>query len=184
LVLKETEEVERLTGKYTTFEVPPPGAGLTTVIEAVRGVAMSEARMPALSRELLTKVVVRWLPFHFKIAPVTKPVPLTVSVKAEWPGAIESGTSGWLMEGIGFCAAQTPVTVANKKGNATTMKMSTLILVQDSRFLFAIGTSLQHQWITGRNEKKGVKKLTEKSPSLRCRIVSGPKHLASHRGDE
>src|SRR5271157_3024054 len=73
------EEVGKVASNETMFEAPPPGPGLTTVTEAVFGVATSEAGMAAVSRDLLTKVVVRELPFHFTVAPCTKPVPLTVS---------------------------------------------------------------------------------------------------------
>ena len=76
------------------FEVPPPGVGLTTVTEAVPALAMSVARMGAVSREPLTKVVVRGLPFHFTTAPETKPVPFTVSANPAEPGLTASGTSG------------------------------------------------------------------------------------------
>jgi hypothetical protein len=75
---------------------------LTTVTDAVRGVAMSEARIAALSVEPLTKLVVRGLPFHFTTAPTTKPVPFTVNVNPDPPDLIASGTTGSLMRGTGF----------------------------------------------------------------------------------
>ena len=46
------------------LEVPPPGVGLKTVTGAVPAVAMSPARIWAWSWMLLTKVVVRSLPFQ------------------------------------------------------------------------------------------------------------------------
>jgi len=70
---------------------------------------MSEARMPAFSCELLIKVVVRWLPFHFKTEPVTNPVPFTVKVNPVELGDFVSGTRGWLMRGTEFCAWPMPV---------------------------------------------------------------------------
>ena len=88
------EQAGSRTAKNTTFEVPPPGAGLTTVTEAVAAVAMSELRMDAVTCEPLTNVVVRGLPFQFTVEPDTKPVPLTVSVKPAPPGATAEGIKG------------------------------------------------------------------------------------------
>src|ERR1700682_1622907 len=104
-MLSETEEVGLVISKKTTFEVPPPGAGLTTVTEAVLKLAMSVASTVAVSFELLTKLVARVLPFHFTNEPDTKPVPFTVTLKAAPPGTTASGLSGWLMKGTGFAAA-------------------------------------------------------------------------------
>ena len=42
---------------------------------------MSDERMYAISREPLTKAVVRGLPFQFTVDPETNPVPFTVTVK-------------------------------------------------------------------------------------------------------
>jgi hypothetical protein len=50
--------------KKTTFEVPPPGAGLKAVTEAVLKVATSLAKTVAVSFELLMKLVARALPFQ------------------------------------------------------------------------------------------------------------------------
>jgi hypothetical protein len=70
------------------------GLGLATVTEAVEAVAMSDARMAAVSLELLTKVVARGLPFQFTTEPATNPAPFTVRVNAGPPGAVASGTNG------------------------------------------------------------------------------------------
>src|SRR5579872_6482997 len=82
------------TAKVTGFEVPPPGVGLVTVTVAVPTVAISVARIDAVSFELLTNVVARALPFQLTTDVDTKPVPDTVSVKAAPPGAAKVGTSG------------------------------------------------------------------------------------------
>jgi hypothetical protein len=82
------------TAKNTTFEVPPPVLGLDTVIEAVLAVAMFEAGTVAVNCELLTKVVLRGVPFQSTADPETNPVPFTVSVKLGPPGAVAVGTSG------------------------------------------------------------------------------------------
>jgi hypothetical protein len=115
-------------GRKTAFEVPPPGSGLTTVIKAVLGRAMSEERIKAISREPFTKAVVRGLPFQFTFDPGTNPVPLTTSVNVNPgtpAGAIASGTRGWLTKGTGFCAVTISVDQTNK---ATTLKMRTRIV--------------------------------------------------------
>src|SRR6476646_1378484 len=48
-----------------TFDVPPPGAGETTVTDACATALMSAASIAARNCEALTKVVVRVTPFHF-----------------------------------------------------------------------------------------------------------------------
>jgi hypothetical protein len=63
---------------------------------------MSEARTIAVSRERLTKVVVRGLPFHCTTEPETNPVPFTVRVNPVPPGLTAPGTRGWLIRGTGF----------------------------------------------------------------------------------
>ena len=55
---------------------------MKTVTEAVPGLAMSVARMAAVNRVALTKVVVRLLPFHCTTELLIKFVPFTVNVKA------------------------------------------------------------------------------------------------------
>jgi hypothetical protein len=100
--LSPIEELGVVTSKKSTFDVPPPGVGFTTVTEAVAAFATSEARILAVSRDRLTKVVVRGLPFHFTTELETKPVPFTVSVNAAPPGLAASGTRGWLIRGAGF----------------------------------------------------------------------------------
>jgi hypothetical protein len=59
--------------------MPPPG--LTTVTVTVPGVAMSLAGIEAVSCDALTKVVVRFEPFHRMVEPETKLDPLTVRGK-------------------------------------------------------------------------------------------------------
>lgn len=69
-----------LTVNDAAEDVPPPGAEVKTVTEAVPPEVMSEAGIVALSVVELTKVVVRLLPFHLTVLPFTKFVPVTVSV--------------------------------------------------------------------------------------------------------
>src|ERR1039458_3470062 len=76
--LSAIEELEGVTSKNITFDVPPPGLGFTTVTEAVPAAAMSEAGTFDVNRETLTKVVASELWFQFTTAPKTNPVPFTV----------------------------------------------------------------------------------------------------------
>ena len=52
---------------------------------------MSAARIAAVSRVVDTNVVVRGKPFQFTTAPLTRPLPLTVSVNGAPPGAVVVG---------------------------------------------------------------------------------------------
>jgi len=73
------------------LEVPPPGAGLKTVTEAVPAVAMSAAVICAVSCVLLPKVVVLALPFQRTTDELLKFVPVTVSVNAGSPAVLLLG---------------------------------------------------------------------------------------------
>jgi len=76
----------------SVFDAPPPGALLSTVTLAVSTVAMSAALILAVNRVLDTYVVARFDPFQRAVdAPSTKPVPLTVRVKADPPAAADAG---------------------------------------------------------------------------------------------
>src|SRR5882724_10918649 len=77
--------------KVWAFEVPPPGAGLNTVTDAVPTAATSVAGIAAVSCVAETKVVVRLAPFQRTIDPVMKLVPFMVSVNAGPPAAAEVG---------------------------------------------------------------------------------------------
>jgi hypothetical protein len=73
------------------FEVPPPGPGFTTVMDAVPAVATSEAGTVAVSCVDETDVVVRAEPFHCTVAPETKLLPFTVKVKPPLPAVTQVG---------------------------------------------------------------------------------------------
>ena len=76
----------------SSLDIPPPGAVLKTVKLALPGVAMSAAVIAACSCVLETKVVVRSTPFQRTVeTPLTKLVPLTVSVKAGPPAVVDAG---------------------------------------------------------------------------------------------
>ena len=73
------------------MEVPPPGVGLKTVTLAVPAVAMSAARIEAVTCVEETNVVVRFVPFHLTTELEMKLVPFTVSVKAAPPAVADEG---------------------------------------------------------------------------------------------
>lgn len=73
------------------FEMPPPGAGLKTVMGYVPGVTRSDAGMVAVSCVAAIYVVVRSEPLKRTTDPVTKLLPFTVSVKVALPGAFAVG---------------------------------------------------------------------------------------------
>src|SRR5207237_5724910 len=85
---------------------------VTTVTEAVPVAAMSAAGIAAVSCVALTKVVVRAAPFHCTVAPFTKPLPVSVSVKPAPPTIALAGDSD-VSVGAGLftanvCAADVP----------------------------------------------------------------------------
>ena len=74
--------------KVRALDAPPPpfaDAGLKAVTCALPTVAMSEAGICALSCVALINSVGRFAPFQRTVAPLTKFVPLTASVKAAPP---------------------------------------------------------------------------------------------------
>jgi hypothetical protein len=85
----------------TAFDVPPPGAGLTTVTLAVLIAAMSLAGIAAVTWVSLTKLVVRSAPFQRTTEFETKPVPFTMRVKAGPPTPVKFGLSVVIV-GTGF----------------------------------------------------------------------------------
>ena len=72
-------------------DVPPPGPGFTTVIDAVPAVATREAGTAAVSWMDETNVVVSAVPFQFTVEVETKFVPFTVRVKSVLPVVTQFG---------------------------------------------------------------------------------------------
>src|SRR2546426_72256 len=108
----ETVGTGLLIENVNTPDVPPSGPDRTTVTDAVPTAARSAAGMAAVSRAVLTKVVVRVAPFQRTVDPFTNPVPLTVSVKAAPPTVALIGVSPVIV-GMGLltgnvCAAEVP----------------------------------------------------------------------------
>jgi hypothetical protein len=92
LTVAEAGAIELSVGPETALIVndrlpdePPPGAGLVTVTVAVPAVAISAAVIAAANFVVLTNVVVLAAPLNFTTDVDTKPVPLTVRVKAALP---------------------------------------------------------------------------------------------------
>ena len=75
------------------FEVPPPGVGFTTVMEAVPAVAMSAAGTVAVSCVEETNVVMREVAPQRTVEVVTKLVPVTVKVNCGLPAVAQVGLS-------------------------------------------------------------------------------------------
>jgi hypothetical protein len=73
------------------FDVPPPGGGFVTVIEAVPAFATRAAVTVAVSCVEDTNVVVSAVPFQFTIEVETKFVPFTVKVNCGAPARHELG---------------------------------------------------------------------------------------------
>jgi hypothetical protein len=94
LLSKYKGVVRLVTWKKTTFETLEALGEFTTVMEAVPFVATLPDGTVAVNCEPLTNVVVRGTPFQSTVAPLTKPVPFTVRVKAGLPGTVVSGTRG------------------------------------------------------------------------------------------
>src|SRR5687768_6242022 len=96
-----------VTVRFTVPDVPPPGVGVNTVIASVPALATSVAGIAAVSDVDDMNVVVRADPLTRTTEPFTKPLPVTVRVKAPAPavwlvGAIDDSV------GAGF---ELPATV-------------------------------------------------------------------------
>jgi hypothetical protein len=99
-----------LTVKLKDPEVPPPGAGFVTVIGMVPPEAILAAEIVAVRTVGETKTVVVATPFQFMVAPLTKFVPLTVSVKEPPPTVTEVGLRE-VSEGAGLLDTTTEVSL-------------------------------------------------------------------------
>jgi hypothetical protein len=71
--------------------VPPPGAGFVTVTASLPALAMAAAGMAAVTWVDEMYVVVSVVPLKETVAPLTKPIPVTLSVKAAPPAVAELG---------------------------------------------------------------------------------------------
>src|SRR5207249_1991690 len=89
-------------------DVPPPGAGLNTVIWRSPAEAMSVARIAAVTCVASTYVVVRGDVLSLTSDVGTKLVPVTVNVKAAPPAATEFGASSVIV-GTGLITVTFPL---------------------------------------------------------------------------
>ena len=94
------------------FEVPPPGAGFTTVMDAVPAVAISPAVIVAVTVVEEIKIVLRAEPLKSTVDDALKFVPLTVRVNCAPPAIVEMGEIE-VVVGTGFltvnvCAPEVP----------------------------------------------------------------------------
>jgi hypothetical protein len=83
------------------FEVPPPGVGFTTVMDAVPAVAISPAVIVAVSVVEETKIVLRAEPLKSTVDDALKLVPVTVKVNCTPPASVEVGLIA-VVVGTGF----------------------------------------------------------------------------------
>jgi hypothetical protein len=81
------------TVKLTAFDVPPPGAGVFTVMGKFPAAAISETRICAVNLVALTNAVVRAVPLNRTTELFLKFVPLTVNVNASSPPVLLVGDS-------------------------------------------------------------------------------------------
>jgi hypothetical protein len=82
-----------VTVSVAPLDVPPPGAGLNTVMVGVPVLATSVAGIAAVTWVADPNVVVRARPLTWTTDAATKPVPVTVSVNAGLPAARLAGFS-------------------------------------------------------------------------------------------
>ena len=90
-----------LMGKLTAFDVPPPGAGLTTAIVAVPVLAMSAAVTSIVKVVAETNVVARSAPLNLTCELLRKLLPLIARVKVELPTMTDAGVNVVIV-GIGL----------------------------------------------------------------------------------
>ena len=87
----EMEGTGLLTVNVTAAEVPPPGAGVKTVMDNKAPTARSDAGIAAVNCVAFTKLVDRFDPLTRTTDPATKLPPLTVSVNPELPAIALAG---------------------------------------------------------------------------------------------
>jgi hypothetical protein len=93
------------------FDVPPPGAGFTTVIEAVPGVAIRAAVTVAASCVDETNVVASAVAFHFTVEVEMKFVPFTINVNCGPPAVAQVGLSD-VVVGAGLLIVKVTILVS------------------------------------------------------------------------
>ena len=111
---------ELATVKVSAVDVPPPGAGVKTVIDNVPEEATSDAGIVAVSCVLLTKAVVRLAPLTRTTEAEIKLLPVTVNVN---PGLPAVALVGDILanDGAGLLTASDRVPVVELSGLITPM---------------------------------------------------------------
>src|SRR5271155_3572427 len=89
---KATVEKAVRIGRYTTFDVPPPGKGFVTVIETVPAFLIFAAEIFAFDRLADSTLVRIGDPFQLITAVDAKPVPFTVNTNSLPPGWMLTGS--------------------------------------------------------------------------------------------
>jgi hypothetical protein len=109
-----------LTVSGTAFEVTPPPAakGLKTVTCSVAGVAMSDARIVAVSCSVLLYTVGRLLALICTTEFVRKPLPVTVNVKLGPPADTADGAMLVIVGGAGCAAARRHIPIKTRSKTA------------------------------------------------------------------
>jgi hypothetical protein len=143
--------------RVCALEVPPPGVGLTTVMDEVPTVAMSEARIITVSDEDDTKVVTRGLPFTLTVDDATKFEPVIVMVKFVPPTVVEAGEIP-AVTGMGFvivkiCAAEVPppgagFTTVIEAVPAAAMSAAGIMAVMDELEMKVVASGMPFQYTT------------------------------------
>jgi len=122
--------IELMAGVALIVNVAPPDVPPhpPTVIEAVPGVAISEAGTIAVSRVEETNVVTSGLPFQFTVVPETKLLPFTVSVNCGPPAAVQVGLSELIVGVVPIVI--TKVAVAVLQGPAPLLAVIVTLVVR------------------------------------------------------
>lgn len=123
--------------KLSALLVPPPGAGLNTVIDATPADVILAAGTRADNCVALINVVVRAVPFHLMEEVVTKFVPLAISVKDPAPAVAVLGEM-LASAGIGLLLVIEKVIelLIPPPGNG----VKTVIVAEPTAPIFAAGT--------------------------------------------
>jgi hypothetical protein len=135
--------------KVRPLEVPPPGAGLNTVTEAVPAIAMSAAVIAAVNWVEDTNVVARFAPCHRTIEPATKLLPLMVSTKSVPPAIVEAGLR-LVVAGTGLLIVRVPALEVPPPGADVNTVTDTVPAVAMSAAGIAALNLVEETYVVGR----------------------------------
>lgn len=126
------------------LEVPPPGAGLNIVMDAVPAVAISLLGIVTLTWVALTKVVASATPFQSTTVPLTKLLPVSVRMNAGPPAIAEFADKDPNV-GAGFVALI--VNVCGLEVPPPGVGLNTVTEAEPTAEMFAAGTAAV-TWVT------------------------------------